>query len=74
MMDETKSLLLRAASEIRSLRQQNKLMNARLEMFDSVMILLHSSPAQKSQGMSEDIAWQIDNHINSQKKEPYAKD
>jgi hypothetical protein len=64
MMDELE-LLKQAASELRSLRNQNQLMSARLEMFDSLMAVLHTNIATKSQGMSPDIVWAIEKFIDS---------
>jgi hypothetical protein len=61
---ETKELLERAAIEIKSLRQENALMRARLQMFDSVMSALHGQPAQQSEGlMAPDIVYQIDKYL-----------
>lgn len=42
-----KYLLVRAVSEIQHLREENKIMSARLEMFDAVMSALHGQPYQK---------------------------
>lgn len=49
------------------LRNQNEIMRARLEMFDSMMVLFNSNPNFPSRGMSEDIAWSIDKFIEKQK-------
>ena len=59
-----KELLERALSEIKSLRNQNQLMSARLEMFDAVMSALHGQPARESGGMmAPDIAYEIEKHL-----------
>jgi hypothetical protein len=50
-----KSVLL----EIETLRKQNQIMRARLDMFDDMMRLLHTTPAHKSEGMSPDIAYEV---------------
>ncbi len=60
-------LLKNAAMEIKILRRQNELKSARLDMFDSVMKLLHTKPAMESQGMSPDLVWEIEKFIESQK-------
>lgn len=60
---ENVELLQQAASEIRSLRSQNKLLSARLDMFDKCMVLLHTAPAYPGLGAGEDIAWKIDKAI-----------
>lgn len=63
-------LLQYAATEIKSLRRQNELMNARLEMFDNMMAVLHTTPASKyNGGMSPDIVYEIDKYITSQPKQ-----
>ena len=61
-----KDLLQRAVFEIKILRNRSELMNARLEMFDNMMLLLHSKPATQSQGMSPDIIWEIEKHLAAQ--------
>jgi hypothetical protein len=63
-MKTEQQLLGEAAAEIRSLRSANQLMAARLDMFDSMMLLLRSQP--KSQGnccMGEDVAGMIEQHL-----------
>lgn len=62
-MTQEQLLLKSAAVEITSLRRQNELMSARLDMFDKCMILLHTTPAYPSQGMSVDIVWEIEKHL-----------
>lgn len=60
------SLLTEAKSEIKSLRHQNELMSARLEMFDTMMRLFHTTPNYGSNGMSHpDIVWSIEKFITS---------
>lgn len=68
-MSEEQQMLQQAASEIKSLRRQNELMAARLEVFDKCMLLLHTPPAYPSQGMSPDLVWQIEKHLSEQKPE-----
>lgn len=60
---ENKELLQRASIEIKGLRSQNQLMAARLEVFDSMMLLFTSTPAYRGGGMSPDIVYEIDNAI-----------
>lgn len=63
-MDE-KELLTRALSEIRGLRERNKIMSARLDMFDAVMSALHGQPARESSGlMHPDIVYEIEKHLS----------
>ena len=61
-----KELLEKALSEIQSLRNQNQLMRARLDMFDAIMSALHGQPAHVHIGlMSPDIAHEIQKHLKS---------
>jgi hypothetical protein len=63
---QEKELLERALVEIKGLRRQNELMNARLSMFDAVMSALHGQPATEQRGgMSPDIAYEIEKRIKS---------
>ena len=57
-------LLKRSVHEIRELRNQNVLMDARLEMFDKMFTLFTTEPAHSGLGMSPDLAIEIENFIN----------
>lgn len=62
-------LLQQATNEIKSLRKQNELMAARLEMFDTMMRLFHTNPNYGSGGMmSPDVVYEIDKYLESQNK------
>lgn len=63
MKTEEQNLLEQALNEIRSLRRQNELMHARLNMFDDLNQILHTVPASQSQGMSPDLAWSIEKFL-----------
>lgn len=65
-MEKEHQLLKEAANEIRNLRGQNQLMNARLEMFDCMMAVLNTDIARKSQGMSPDLVWEIEKHLEKE--------
>lgn len=61
-----KELLQSALNEIQSLRNQNQLMRARLDMFDAVMSALHGSPASEGSGMMHpDVAYEIQKFLRS---------
>lgn len=62
-MSNKLELLQDAALEIKSLRKQNELMAARLDVFDKMILLLHTPPNYQSHGMSEDLVWKIEKHI-----------
>lgn len=57
-------LLKRSVHEIRELRNQNALMDARLEMFDKMFTLFITSPVHSGHGMSPDLAIEIENFID----------
>lgn len=65
-MERSTELLQQAVSEIRILRNHNQLMSARLEMFDSLMTVLHTDVARKGQGMSPDLTWEIEKFIEKE--------
>lgn len=52
--------LLQAVSEIRELRRRNEILTAKVEVMDLFALVLHTSPAFRGMGMSEDIAWKIE--------------
>lgn len=58
-----KQLLLSAAHEIRDLRRRNEILQAKQEMIDLFACVLHTQPARKGEGYSEDIACLIDKEI-----------
>lgn len=66
MEKETLDLLNEAVNEIKSLRQANSVMGARLDMFDKMMLLFQSTPAQPGQGWAPDIVYTIQKHIDAQ--------
>ena len=51
--NEIQELLKDAVVEIRSLRNQNQLMSARLEMFDTITLMLKSDSLHKGYGESK---------------------
>lgn len=66
-MDE-QQLLQSALNEIQSLRQQNKSMSERLEIFETMMRLFHTTPNYGGSGMmSPDIAWEINKYLESKR-------
>jgi len=65
-MTTEQQLLQSAVSEIRSLRKQNELMSARLEVFDNIMRMFHTSPNWGNSGMMHpDIVYEIEKYIES---------
>lgn len=68
VMKEAKQLLQEAANEIKQLRARNEVMAARLDMFDSMMALLHTDVSIKSRGQSVDLVWEIEEHLKKEDK------
>lgn len=60
MDEQTRDLLREAAAEIRSLRRANELLAARNEVIDIIGAIV--LPRQ-TQGMTEDVAWKIDQKL-----------
>ncbi len=62
-------MLKEATFEIKSLRRQNELMRARLDMFDAMNAILHTQVASRNEGMSPDLVWQIEKYVASKESE-----
>lgn len=65
-MEREIELLKSAVAEINMLRNQNQLMSARLDMFDSMMSVLHTDVARKSVGMSPDLVREIEKFVQKE--------
>lgn len=65
MDNQTKSLLLESAAEIKQLRFENNSMAARLDMFDKMILLFTTQPNYPGVGMSEDVIYKIEKHLTS---------
>lgn len=68
-MKEELQMLKEATFEIKSLRRQNELMRARLDMFDAMNAILHTQVASQSQGMSLDLVWKIEKFVAAKEAE-----
>lgn len=60
-------LLKSAVGEIEGLRNENKFMAARLQVFDSMMMIFHASPNYNNTAMSPNLVWEINKFIESNK-------
>lgn len=69
MQNNEIELMRDAMHEIRVLRQQNTILAAKVEVFDSMMCLLHATPATRNQGASIDVAWQLQKAIEAAEAE-----
>lgn len=56
-------LLNDAKHEIVSLRRENEILRAKCEVMDLFACVLHATPADRSQGMSSDVAWALEKEI-----------
>ena len=56
-------LLKQAVFEINSLKRQNELMMARLDMFDSINAILHTEVARRGGYESPDLVFEIEKFI-----------
>lgn len=68
-MEQDIQILKQAAQEITNLRNTNQIQAARLEMFDSMMLLFRTEPAFPRQGMSEDIVYGINKLVEQKERE-----
>jgi hypothetical protein len=64
-MSKELELLKSATLEIKGLRSQNQIMKARLDMFDDCIALLSARVERSGMGMSPDLVWEIEKHIES---------
>lgn len=57
---ELTQLLVSAQQEVVTLRRQNEILNAKVQMIDLFACVLHTTPARGSGvGMGEDVVWAI---------------
>lgn len=59
-----KDLLQSAMHEIAGLRRQNEILQAKVEVMDLFACVLHTTAASRTQGMSVDVAWQLQKAID----------
>lgn len=52
-----KELLMKAQEEILSLRRENEILRAKVEVINLFETTLHTSPARRDVGAGEDVAW-----------------
>jgi hypothetical protein len=64
-----KHILNNAKHEIVTLRRENEILRAKVEMIELFALVLHTKPAHHSQGMGEDIVWKISKHLEEMAKE-----
>lgn len=69
MTKDQQQLLQSAANEIRSLREQNKSMGSRLEVFDNLMLLFKTEPSFPRMGMGEDLVYKIEKTLVAENEE-----
>ncbi len=64
-MPKLKHLLQNAREEILSLRRENEILRAKVEMIDLFACILHTTPAHRSQGAAPDVAWALQKEIDN---------
>ena len=64
-----KHLLNNAKHEIVTLRRENEILRAKVEMIELFSLILHTKPAYPSQGMGEDVVWKITKQLEEIAKE-----
>ena len=62
-MADIKNVLLRAQSEILTLRHRNEVLQAKVDTMDLFALVLRTQPAYQSVGMGEDVAWLIEKEV-----------
>ncbi|MGA2786971.1 MAG: hypothetical protein ABSF60_05540 [Verrucomicrobiota bacterium] len=62
-MNELIQTLKDAQAEIRDLRRRNEILAAKVEVMDSFMCVLHTSPAVRTQGAGIDVVYEMQKHI-----------
>lgn len=62
-MTDLERALQMAVDEIGQLRRRNEILAAKVEMIDLFACVLHTSPAGRSSGASEDVAWLLRREI-----------
>jgi hypothetical protein len=60
MAPELKCLMQSAAHEIRDLRRQRDLLQAKVDGFEMASQFLNAQIRSQTQGMSIDVAWELD--------------
>lgn len=62
-MSELIETLKEAQREITQLRRKNEILSAKVEVMDSFMCVLHTAPAQHTQGFAPDVVFAMEKHI-----------
>jgi len=62
-MSELIETLKEAQHEINSLRRSNEILSAKVEVMESFMCVLHTSPAQHRQTLSPDVVFELQKHV-----------
>lgn len=57
------NLLQQSKEEIKTLRGQNEILFAKVEVMEFFKLVFHTSPNYPSQGMSEDVVWKIEKYL-----------
>lgn len=67
-MSRLKYVLRDAQHEITRLRQTNAILAAKVEVMDLFACVLHTKPAERTEGASIDVAWELGKEIDAIEK------
>ena len=62
-INDLKSILLRAKTEIDNLRRVNQRLSDKMEMVELFQTVLFTTPSSRGQGYGEDVSWIIERAI-----------
>ncbi len=71
-MNPTIEVINEARHEIISLRRQNEILKAKVEVMDLFACVLHTTPATREQVACVDIAWRLENEAQRLQSESKA--
>lgn len=69
MENELKNTLLTAKYEIESLRRQNEVLSAKVEVMNLFACVLHTQPALDPRVYGEDISWKLQRIVDDMSAE-----
>lgn len=69
--DDLCNLLADARFEIEQLRRRNEILSAKVEVFDSMMQMLHTRPAERPQACAPDVAFELQKLIEGLREQAF---
>jgi hypothetical protein len=65
MKQETKNLLIKAKSEIVSLRRQNEILSAKVGVMELFECVIFTRPSQPTRVEAVDVVWEIEKELTT---------